>query len=396
VSNDQVLIDHTVIWVHSSFALEGNPDWTVLGDGLYSGQSVVQNANSVPTAIIGDSVFGGVDYTVRLIVNDGGSDDDYIGVVFGYDNSEYFYVAEWKHTDIGTTASDSPSTWDLPTSGTSQSVYVGSRKRYVFAQAGLTIKRIKGAVAQGALWNTYDAIYYLSPDPTDQTWYVAYDYKPETTTIYHDDMRRSWYLNTTYELQVEYRPEHGMMRISIFDVGVSTTTPYIDTGAIYEDPSLTPTGKIGMYTFSQSSVTFDDLQFSCCDGYTDANAILDTCFPYTSCSGTDVELYPPSAHADRVCVPPVYRDVVVQVLDSSTFAPVVGATVTGYVSLPNDAGRKFLGDSVTDSSGMIATVQLLDGNYEADVTMTGYTNPQMPFTVDSTTTLVTVFVVASA
>ncbi len=97
-------------WPASSLGTEDRPNWDVSGDGLYSGQSITQLSNTVPTAVYGDNDFVGVDFSATLSVNDNNFDDDYIGFIFGAANQSSLYVAQWKKRDQSPVSLDAEST----------------------------------------------------------------------------------------------------------------------------------------------------------------------------------------------------------------------------------------------------------------------------------------------
>ncbi len=175
------------------------------------------------------------------------------------------------------------------------------QSNYAFARAGLNIKHINGNVREGAMWSTLDAISHLdSFNVSDTKWYLDYDYKPNVTTVYKDDTRTSWLVGEAYRFHVSYRPTIGYIQVRIFRASVSNTIPYLDTGAVYVQSSAATAGRIALYTYSQSAVTFDLVDFSCCDGSTDA---LGNCLSYTACPSGQAEAFPPTLNSNRVCVP---------------------------------------------------------------------------------------------
>ncbi len=113
-------------------------------------------------------------------------------------------------------------------------------------------------------------------------------------------MRTLWVVGEAYRFQVSYRPFIGYIQVRIFRPSVSNTIPYLDTGALYVQPSAATAGRIGLYTYSQSAVTFDSFDFSCCDGFTDASG---NCLSYTACPSGQAEASPPTFNSNRVCVP---------------------------------------------------------------------------------------------
>jgi len=281
---------HSVVWPFPSPVVEVDPVWTITGNGLEQGNGVQQIPNSKPGAIYGDYVFGGVDFST--IITPGITtplDDDYFGVIFGFNGLENTFIAQWKHTDIGAAASDAPSTWNSPTSGTVAYFTDDFSDQYVaYARAGLSIKRVQGPVAPLALWGTVDLF---------GEW-------PGVKTVFHDAQRRSWTHNKSYRWDVSYRPAQGFIQVRIFDLSTATPTLVIDTGAIYPqqvDPTITlpATGRIGMYGLSQGNLLWSNIDFSCCDGY----QVGEQCFPFTICGAGQTVVTGPTAYSDRVCSP---------------------------------------------------------------------------------------------
>ena len=159
----------------------------------------------------------------------------------------------------------------------------------------MNIKRINGNVREGALWSTLDAISHLDPfNVSDTKWYLDYDYKPNVTTVHKDDTRTSWVVGEAYRFQVSYRPTIGYIQVRIFRPSVSNTIPCLDTGAVYVQPSAATVGRIGLYTYSQSAMTFDSVDFSYCDGFTDASG---NCLSYTACPSGQAEAFPPTRNS---------------------------------------------------------------------------------------------------
>ena len=66
------------------------PQWDVSEDG----STVVQRWNADASIFYGDTLFQ--DYSIEGRWKTGGGDDDYIGFVFGMQNSDEFYLFQWK------------------------------------------------------------------------------------------------------------------------------------------------------------------------------------------------------------------------------------------------------------------------------------------------------------
>jgi hypothetical protein len=69
------------------------------------------------------------------------------------------------------------------------------------------------------------------------------------------------------------------------------------TRAFYVQPSAAT--RIGLDTYSQSAVTFDSVDFSSCNGFTDASG---NCLSYTACPSGQAEAFPPTLNDNHVCL----------------------------------------------------------------------------------------------
>ncbi len=81
----------------NNFVQEGpaaNGTWAVSADG----SNVFQSINGNPTFFVGPDVFINKEVTGKLRVEAGGGDDDFIGFVFGFGNSDAdsFFLFSWK------------------------------------------------------------------------------------------------------------------------------------------------------------------------------------------------------------------------------------------------------------------------------------------------------------
>ncbi|MBX3742522.1 MAG: hypothetical protein KF712_16165 [Akkermansiaceae bacterium] len=75
---------------------QGAANWVIEPDGL----SVEQRINSAPSALISDQSFLNLRITGSFRVDTTG-DDDFMGFIFGYQNSKQFYVFDWKQATQG-------------------------------------------------------------------------------------------------------------------------------------------------------------------------------------------------------------------------------------------------------------------------------------------------------
>ena len=73
---------------------QGESNWDVSEDG----RTVLQTINSDPSIFLSDIDVTGVKVTGNWIVETG-NDDDFMGFVFGYQDSQHFYLFDWKQTN---------------------------------------------------------------------------------------------------------------------------------------------------------------------------------------------------------------------------------------------------------------------------------------------------------
>jgi len=287
ISAAQNLVNHEVSWIFGPGVIQTQAFWQLSGSGLFVGNDLVETTNNLPSAVIADAVMAGTDLVITATPhNQTPLMANFFGVVFGYTNTENYFLASWKATDNSAQAYDSPAHWSDPMSGTPVLVYDSNGMSYfAYAQAGLQVKYINGAIPYLALWGTYD---------------VYNQWAPAVTTLYHDTNRVSWIHEHTYEWHVSYRPIIGMYQIRIFDKTAngpvtSSSVPLIDTGAQYPSVSFAPRAQFGVYGFGLANLEFNEADFYCCDGY----FVGQTCMPYTTCpNGQKIA---PTATTDRVC-----------------------------------------------------------------------------------------------
>ncbi|XP_046839264.1 cartilage oligomeric matrix protein-like isoform X2 [Xenia sp. Carnegie-2017] len=197
-----------------------DPVWKVLDHG----KEISQIENSDPGMAIGKQSFRGVDYYGTIYV-DTNVDNDYFGIIFGYQSSSKFYAVMWKK--LG-------------------QIYWDKEPFEAIGRTGLSIKVVNSNTGPGpelrnALWNT---------DSTEN----------QVRTLWHDTRELGWTEKTAYHWQLRYRPNTGYIRLKIFD----GKKMVIDTGVLHD--KTYSGGRIGVMSFSQEKVSWSKIFYRCNDG----------------------------------------------------------------------------------------------------------------------------------
>lgn len=140
------------------------------------------------------------------------SDDDFMGFVFGYQNSSNFYLFDWKR-------------------GT-QSSYGG------YANAGMTIKKMTGSTGNG-----------LNDLSLGEFWENAADLGDMEVLAQNQGSGLGWASNTLYDFHLDFNQNPGEIHI-VVEQGSTTLWDY----TLYDSTFLS--GQFGFYNFSQQSVRY--------------------------------------------------------------------------------------------------------------------------------------------
>ncbi|XP_067016443.1 cartilage oligomeric matrix protein-like isoform X3 [Acropora muricata] len=190
------------------------------------GDEIQQVENSAASILTGIQVFNDVEYSGTLFINTV-SDNDIVGIVFGYLSRKKFFVASWKQED---------------------QVYWGSRPFRAQALATFNIKKIHSssgdlAMLRNVLWHTGNKT-------------------NEATLLWKDPKMRGWQYKTAYSWQLVYLPSKRTMRLKLWS---KYNQLMIDTGEI-SDPDILG-GRLGFMSFSQEKVIWSAVSARCLDSF---------------------------------------------------------------------------------------------------------------------------------
>ncbi|CAL4122297.1 unnamed protein product [Meganyctiphanes norvegica] len=219
ISSSNFSVNHRV---HLGIFTGGMPlaDW-IIRDG---GKELEQTDNARASLLYGADKLSSVDYEGTFFV-DFDRDDDYAGIVFGYQSSSLFYVAMWKRFTTEASAN-------------------GLRPH---ATGGLQIKKVKsntgpGLVLDPALWFTGD-----TPN--------------QVTLLWHDQTETPWEPLVSYRWELIHRPKIGLIRLRFTNVTNDVRQVVVETDNIFDYDMLG--GRLGVYCASQKFVKWSRLMYQC-------------------------------------------------------------------------------------------------------------------------------------
>ncbi|XP_012272103.1 cartilage oligomeric matrix protein isoform X2 [Orussus abietinus] len=197
-----------------------DPVWVVLNKGA----EILQTLNSDPGMAIGFERFDGLDYEGTFYVDDADEDDDFVGFVFGYQDSGKFYVFTWKKL---------------------QQTYWQAAPFRAVAEPGMILRLVDSATGPGV--KLRNSLWHNESVPT------------ETRILWRDPKKLGWQPRIPYRWLLIHRPKIGLIRIWIYEGSKLVT----DSGNIFD--TYLKGGRIGVYCFSQEMIIWSNLNHRCND-----------------------------------------------------------------------------------------------------------------------------------
>jgi len=196
------------------------PRWKVSGKG----RELLQSENSIPSLLLAKPIYNGFDFTGTLFVNTP-SDDDFIGLAFGFQNVRKFYLLSWKQKG--------------------QSYWRSDPQFVSKADPGIELKLIDSETGPSARMR--------------QALWHSGNYTSQQQLIWSDDKKRGWEELVPYHWKLIHRPNHGVIRLTVH----RHSALFLDTGLIFDH--TIKGGRIGAYTFSQANVIWSNIKIECSD-----------------------------------------------------------------------------------------------------------------------------------
>jgi len=184
-------------------------NWVVSGDKT----SVTQTLNADPSFFLNNlnQTSYSMDGSWQVLT---GSDNDFMGFVFGYQNSSNFYLFDWKQT--------------------SQGAYSA------YANEGMTIKKMSGATGDG-----------LADLSLGEFWENTGDYGDMDVLATNHNSTAGWVDNVLYDFHLDFNLNPGEIHI-VVKRNSDNTTLWDHT---LTDNSFS-SGQFGFYNYSQQTVRY--------------------------------------------------------------------------------------------------------------------------------------------
>jgi len=309
-----------VVMTSDEYPTAANPNYLCTPDG----RSRRQTVNSRPSIVLSDLVVENA-RVIGFIGVETGSDDDLIGMAWGYENPAHHYLLLWKQLSQNWTA------------------------RCGNALSGIAIKKVDGSTnaPEGISFNAsfgYNATDYVYSCAL--AWSTDRNNEPlhRDGSIYLTSPRDvgaftgGWRDFITYRFEIYHATDRSKIRIYEDEARNGSTQTLVTEQEIAD--SSYPRGRVAFFSNSQEQVDFGDFSFASLDGYR-ADAGLDR----TVTAGTVATL---AAQAE-LAVPPhrcAWFDGARPIAATCTTTVSPSAT-TAYSVVVTDAFDRVRSDSVT-------------------------------------------------
>ena len=220
---------YQVIDIDPSNFAQMDPYWVVLNNG----RELIQTTNNDPGIALGKQYFSGVDFSVTMHVNTD-DDDDYIGLVFGFQNVGRFYSLMWKRK---------------------VQPYWHREPFLSLALPGLQLKYIESL--NGDLTHIRNALWHSDDVETKMM---------KSKIWWRDPSRRVWEPFVSYKWKISHRPLLNQMRIQVWQPHeTSGMVKIIDSGVLPTIDGASDGGRLGVIDFSQENVIWSNFDYKCDD-----------------------------------------------------------------------------------------------------------------------------------
>jgi len=204
---------------------QAQPIWEFRNEG----KEILQKLNSAPGVAIGADKLAGVDFQGTLYVSTKNTDNDWIGVIFSFQDSSHFYLLMSARNDGN----------DWSCKGTCR-------------QGNWQLKRVNSKTGPYAGLTLSDAIR------------KPYSVDGETELLWKADEYTAggWVEGRSYRFKIMHRPDIGLIRVLIYE----GSTLIADSGTIIDDgDNSLKGGRLGVYCDSQELITWSALSYKCAD-----------------------------------------------------------------------------------------------------------------------------------
>ncbi|KAJ8299288.1 hypothetical protein KUTeg_023348 [Tegillarca granosa] len=203
--------------LNPSLTAEAGPSWEL----RHNGREIRQHATTMkPVALIGDRYFDNVVYTGTTYAADD-SCYGYIGFIFGYQSTKRYYLVSWRHRHLN-----------------------------IDGEAG-----VRGV--QLRLVNTNNL---PSTTAYADSLFYSNDVTSYTTLLWQDPNLKGWECRVSYRWSLYHSPSIGFIRVVVKGENESLIA---DSNYLY-DTSING-GRLGVFAFNQSGVTWSNLKTECTD-----------------------------------------------------------------------------------------------------------------------------------